>query len=215
MLNLHQLQRFFYIHQNLSFSEQRIRFLAFIAKETLKHHVWCKLPNNPTKLLPCCDFPNIIFTKILHLRQQNHSSSSLLNKMTQKSWQAIRCFKKKTLPTWSRLSPRPSKYWIPCWTKMEVRSFYGAKSYSLSQDTNRQGGTPFNPCIFPEFFVFQIETPNITLKTKNSWPMGKKTNGKNQRKIQRTMKPKGESAVGNCEKEKGQPANHNHRSNLI
>ena len=44
--------------------------------------------------------------------------------------------------------------------------------------------------------------------------MGKQTE-KNQRKIQRTMKPKGESAVGTCEKEKGQPANHNHQSNLI
>lgn len=174
------------------------------------------LPGFHTKLLPCCDFhqyravlhgknfhyPSLlpkckfIFTKNLHL---GHKTTQVPPYWT-KEWlknhgrRSAGFSKNKTMPTCSRLSPRPSKYWIPCWTKMEVRSFHGSRltRYIFVESGHKQPRwDTIQTCIFPDFFVVQIETPNITLKTKNSWPMGKK-NGKTQRKIQRTMKPKGE-----------------------
>lgn len=185
--------------RNLSFSEQRIRCLAFI--QNCFHAVistniglfsMVKISTIPASFPSANSFSPKIFIlgtkplKFLPIEQKNDSKIMAGDPLVFQ--------KNKTMPTCSRLSPRPSKYWIPCWTKMEVRSFHGSRltRYIFVESGHKQPRwDTIQTCIFPDFFVVQIETPNITLKTKNSWPMGKK-NGKTQRKIQRTMKPKGE-----------------------
>lgn len=111
---------------------------------------------------------------------------------------------------------------------MEVRSFHGEtpsvpQSFYGTQEVidpvyiRKESGrkpprwdTMKNHAFFRDLFVFQIETPNITLKTKNSWPMGEKNQPK-------TTNHEAKGGIGrrHLRKEKGQPANHNHQSNLI